>query len=140
MQDSSAVPIRAVVLFVALLLGSTTPAIAQERIPSLSRGEAVRITSDLLPSRTGFFEGFRADTLPFRPSPTVHLDAVERLAASRSDRAGVGILLGIVASIGILFLDCGVLYCDAEQVIPTIGIGMVAGGIIGALWPSAPPE
>lgn len=56
--------IGAFALLVGLLSGSMTHLIAQERLLSLRQGERMRITSDLLWSRTVvIFEGFRADTL-----------------------------------------------------------------------------
>jgi hypothetical protein len=149
MQVASAVPVRAIVLLVSLVFGSTARSVAQERLPSLSEGEWVRITSDLLPSRTvAFFLGFRGDTLlAVRRSEelvSLPLSRIERLETARRDRWR-GALIG--APVGALVLTTGlaiwfhsqggVLDCNGCPFTDDLAFGAAwgvpIGGLVGAL-------
>ncbi len=149
MHVSPAVPVRVFALLVVLLFGSTAHPVAQERIASLPQGKQVRITSDLLPSRTVIiFQGFRADTLlAIRRSGepvSLPLSRIDQLEIARKDRltgaivgAGVG-AMALTLSLAIYgHSQGGWLDCSGCPFIDDLGFaaifGVPIGGVLGAI-------
>jgi hypothetical protein len=153
MPVSFAVFARVLVLLAVLLFGSTAHAFAQERRPSLPRGEPVRITSSLLPGRAVVvFEEFRGDTLlavrasgePLR-LPLSQIDELETAGKDRVTGALAGAGVGAVAltlGLGLYahsrggFLDChGCPLSDDLGIAAFFGVpvGGIIGGIIGSI-------
>jgi hypothetical protein len=149
MSIFSAVPVRAFVLLVGLLFGSAANSVAQERPPTLRQGESVRITSDLLPSRTvAVFDGFRGDTLlavhASGRQVSLPLSRIIQLETVRKDRwtgALVGAAVGAVALTVPFaiwghsqggFLDCSGCPFTDDLVFAAI-FGVPIGGVIGAI-------
>ncbi|CAN5208734.1 hypothetical protein BH24GEM2_BH24GEM2_10080 [soil metagenome] len=149
MHISSAVPVRVFALLVVFLFGSTAHSAAQERLPSLQQGEPVRITSDLLPSRTVIiFQGFRADTLlAIRRSGepvSLPLSRIDQLETARKDRL-TGALVGAGVAAMALTLPLAIyghsqggwLDCSGCPFIDDLGVaamfGVPIGGVLGAI-------
>lgn len=147
MHISLAAPVRAFALLAGLVFGSTAQAIAQERLPSLPQGEPVRVTSDLLPSRTVvIFEGFRADTLlavgPSGRLVRLPLSRIEQLETARKDRL-TGVLVG--APVGALALTTALaIFANSQGGWMCCGdfgddfafsaiFGVPIGGVVGAI-------
>lgn len=147
MHISLAVPVRAFALLAGLVFGSTAQSVAQERLPSLPQGEPVRITSDLLPSRTVvIFEGFQADTLlAVRRSGglvRLPLSRIEQLETARKDRL-TGVLVGapvgglaLTTALAIFaHLQGGWMCCGdiGDDFAFSAIFGVPIGGVVGAI-------